>query len=239
MIQSGIPRYLQIADQLRRDIASSTYPLGDRLPSEANLSHQLGVNRQTLRRAIKILRQEGLLQLRRGQGFFVTKIPGPPENEERLQLDQTLQILDQQVQRETCQINAMVAEAYLARKLGIASGSTVIFWESLYRLNQQPVGLTRSYLPSQLLPGFMDYCVGCVPLASLLQEHYDYQLVCSYSRIAARLPRSSEADSLQVSLNTPLLTTTVIHTNQQGQVVEYQKNYFRSDRTRVVFRQDP
>lgn len=71
MTEATSPLYIQIADELRRNIEESIYQIGDQLPTEAELSARFGVNRHTIRRAIEVLRQEGLVRVDRGRGMFV------------------------------------------------------------------------------------------------------------------------------------------------------------------------
>lgn len=62
------------ADTLRARIRSGeNYAPGSKLPNENHLSLELGVSRTTLREAIRILVAEGLLQVQRGKGTFVTE----------------------------------------------------------------------------------------------------------------------------------------------------------------------
>lgn len=62
------------ADTLRKDITNTeTYAPGSKLPNENELSLELGVSRTTLREAIRILVAEGLLQVKRGKGTYVTQ----------------------------------------------------------------------------------------------------------------------------------------------------------------------
>ena len=62
------PRYQEIAEYLRRLVAASRP--GDRLPSEAELCERFGVSRMTVRQAVAVLANEGLLVRRRGEGTF-------------------------------------------------------------------------------------------------------------------------------------------------------------------------
>jgi GntR family transcriptional regulator len=62
----------QVAAEIRRAIADGEAGPGDRLPLARDLAAVLGVNRNTVLRALHILRDEGLLEFRRGYGIKVT-----------------------------------------------------------------------------------------------------------------------------------------------------------------------
>ena len=61
----------QVIDQLRELMASGEWPLGSRIPPEAELVTALGVGRNTVREAIRALSHSGLLEVRQGDGTFV------------------------------------------------------------------------------------------------------------------------------------------------------------------------
>ncbi|MCG5215440.1 GntR family transcriptional regulator [Streptosporangium sp. KLBMP 9127] len=63
--------YAQIADVLREQIASGHFPAGGALPSELALSGQFRVARTTVRRALAVLRDEGLIVTIRSKGHVV------------------------------------------------------------------------------------------------------------------------------------------------------------------------
>ena len=69
---SGIPITRQIVDQIRTQCASGTLAAGDRLPSVRELARQIAVNQNTILRAYERLTAEGILELRHGEGTFVT-----------------------------------------------------------------------------------------------------------------------------------------------------------------------
>jgi CheY-like chemotaxis protein len=73
--QPGL-RYVAIADDLRGLITSGRYAAGDRLPSQHELARQYGVSLTTLRAAIDLLEQNGLVQSEHGLGTFVTQPDG-------------------------------------------------------------------------------------------------------------------------------------------------------------------
>ncbi|WP_068921977.1 winged helix-turn-helix domain-containing protein [Planobispora rosea] len=72
--EGGAHLYIQISDLIRKRISSGGIPSGQALSSEAELCDEFGVARTTARRAIRILRDEGLVYVAQGEGTFV----GPP-----------------------------------------------------------------------------------------------------------------------------------------------------------------
>ena len=62
----------QVASDIRRAIADGEAKPGERLPSARDLAAVLGVNMNTVLRALRLLRNEGLLEFRRGHGITVT-----------------------------------------------------------------------------------------------------------------------------------------------------------------------
>ena len=66
----------QLANDLRQMILNKDLIPGDKLPNELVLTEQLNVSRSTVREAIKTLRSENILEVRRGLGTFVSATPG-------------------------------------------------------------------------------------------------------------------------------------------------------------------
>jgi GntR family transcriptional regulator len=69
------PLHDQVAAQIRRAIAEGEAGPGDRLPLAKDLAAVLGVNKNTVLRALHMLREEGLLEFRRGRGITVSGTP--------------------------------------------------------------------------------------------------------------------------------------------------------------------
>lgn len=65
------PLYQQIADVIRQRIKDGTYPPRRAIPSEAGLEEEFSVSRKTVRKAIELLKEEGVLESRMGRGTFV------------------------------------------------------------------------------------------------------------------------------------------------------------------------
>jgi DNA-binding transcriptional regulator YhcF (GntR family) len=67
--------YEQVAAEIRRAIAEGEAKPGERLPPARDLAAELGVNTNTVLRALRELRDEGLLEFRRGRGITVSGTP--------------------------------------------------------------------------------------------------------------------------------------------------------------------
>jgi GntR family transcriptional regulator len=65
----------QVAAEIRRAIADGEAKPGERLPPAKDLAAVLGVNTNTVLRSLRLLRDEGLLEFRRGRGISVTGTP--------------------------------------------------------------------------------------------------------------------------------------------------------------------
>ena len=74
---SDVPLFAQVAASVRADAAAGRLKPGDRLPSARDVAGALGVNLHTVLRAYQELRDEGLVDMRRGRGAVVTDAAAP------------------------------------------------------------------------------------------------------------------------------------------------------------------
>jgi len=70
-----VPLNEQVAARIRRAIADGEAGPGERLPLAKDIAAVLGVNKNTVLRALHLLREEGLLEFRRGRGITVVGTP--------------------------------------------------------------------------------------------------------------------------------------------------------------------
>lgn len=76
-MSSGAPLYEQVASSVRADIVAGRVSPGDRLPSARELAEALEINLHTVLRAYQQLRDEHLIDLRRGRGAVVSASAAP------------------------------------------------------------------------------------------------------------------------------------------------------------------
>jgi DNA-binding GntR family transcriptional regulator len=115
--------YGRIVAALSKDITSGRYPAGMRLPTQADLCTQFGASRNSVREALRQLREAGLIDSRQGSGARVERpkrrvyVHSVDSVEELLQWSQETQYVIEKV-------TMIRADAALARRLGCSVGRT-------------------------------------------------------------------------------------------------------------------
>lgn len=107
---TGRTLYLQIADDLRSQIASGALRKGDAIPSTAELKKQYGYSSTVVRKAVEVLRNEGLLIGQPGKAVYVQATPVDVENE-RASIDDLAKQVGE-LQSEIAQLRGAVEQLY-------------------------------------------------------------------------------------------------------------------------------
>jgi len=145
------PKYLRVLNTLRERIESGTYPPGGGLPSENQLAAEFAVSRNSVLKALGILRQDGWIESQQGVGHFVRgRMPagrGSPSYA-RTALD-----LDESAQVEMLQVGPILASSRIARLLHIPDGTPVYERRRRTLSDTGPVDLVTTYLPVEIAVG--------------------------------------------------------------------------------------
>ncbi|WFG44150.1 winged helix-turn-helix domain-containing protein [Pseudonocardia alni] len=108
---TGRPKYLQVADELRRAIRAGSYPVGSELPSTSQLTRTYEVSTTVVRAAVRELRQEGVVQGQPGKAVYVTAEPGEtPDDADRSDLAVRLRELEDRTSTALAALEARVTE---------------------------------------------------------------------------------------------------------------------------------
>ena len=234
MSQEALPLYLQIADELRQNIQESLFRVGDRLPTEAELSERFGVNRHTLRRAMEVLRQEGIVDVERGRGTFVVSAPITVPIGRRVRFNESLKAQSLQPQSQVLQVTEITADHQLAKQLEVSVGEPVVLYERLTLTDEVPLSIASSYFPSAHFPGLAAHCQTYRSISLMLQTEYGCDHIRQSTRLSARLARVPDARLLRMPATKPILLSESLNINQKGIVIEYGVTRFRGDRMELV-----
>ena len=134
-------RYEEIADHLRRLVASSSP--GDRLPSDAELCEHFGVSRMTARQAVQTLANERLLYRTRGQGTFVASRPVPRVLGSPLSFTDSMRSRGMSAASEILASGTVEPSAAEAKALGLPFGESALVLERLRLADGTPMAIER------------------------------------------------------------------------------------------------
>ena len=231
----GTTVHAQIEDWLAATIAAGELAPGDRLPTEHDLAAWLGVSRMTLRHALGELAQRGLVirAVGRHGGTFVA--------EPKLDQDvTTLAGFSEQLRRHGMVAGARVLAAgqvsagrAVAAALELSDGEPVFEVRRLRLADGRPMVLEHSWFPAALFPDML----GCRldgSLYELLEEKYGQRPNRARESFEPVIATVREAEALEVEERAPLMLVERTAYSRAGQPLEYAKDLFRGDRTRVV-----
>ncbi|HKI91938.1 MAG TPA: GntR family transcriptional regulator [Gaiellaceae bacterium] len=231
----GPPAHLQITDQLGEAIANGKLAPGDRLPPERELAAELGVSRMTVRQALGALESQGLLVRAqgRGGGTFVAR----PKLERDLG---TFSGLSEELRRQGVRAGARVlhsrqrvASTTVAAALELQRSEHVVEIERVRLADGEPFAIERSCFPAHRFADLLGLDLEG-SLYELLAEHWDAAPVRAVERLEPVLATEAEADALGVPRGAPLMLVERIAYDAAGAPVEFARDRFRGDRTRIV-----
>jgi GntR family transcriptional regulator len=231
----GTTVHAQIEDWLAGAIAAGELAPGDRLPTEHDLAAWLGVSRMTLRHALGELVQRGLVirTVGRHGGTFVA--------EPKLDQDvTTLAGFSEQLRRHGMVAGARVlaagqipASATVAKALGLAQADPVLEVRRIRLADGRPMVLEHSLFPAALFPGMLD-CRLDGSLYELLEDKYGQRPHRARETFEPVIASVREAEALEVDEGAPLMLVRRTAYSAAGLPLEYARDLFRGDRTRVV-----
>jgi len=210
-------RYQQIADRLRDQIEAGVYGPGERLPSEPDLVEEYQASRNTVRLAIALLTNQGLVVTRQGLGTFVQQPTRPftallsrvnlPLDEKHV--DTALPVVGAAAkQPETAKLSVETAEAStsVAASLDIKQGDPVVIRRSQRYLGEVPWLLISSFFPMDLASGTALEQAGLIAEGSVkLLADLGYPQVGFRDEIGARMPDSREFEFFGLTTGTPVI----------------------------------
>ncbi len=231
----GVTVHGQIEDWLADAIAAGRLATGDRLPTEQDLAAWLGVSRMTLRHALAELAQRGLVRraVGRSGGTFVAE----PKVEQDLTV---LAGFSEQLRRHGLVAGARVlaateikASPAASAALKIGVGAPVYEVRRLRLAGGQPILIEHSLFPAERCPGLLGYRLDG-SLYELLEQKYGERPHRAKESLEPVCAGAREAEALGVAEGAPLMLVERTAYSRAGRPLEFARDLFRGDRTRVV-----
>ena len=224
---SPIPLYFQVAQHLEHMIESGELPMGTRLENEIDLADQLGLSRQTMRRAIEYLVGRGLLLRKRGIGTQVVQAK-VTRDVELTSLYDDLAKTGRNPSTTVVSFGTEPAPDALAAELGLAAGTPVYVFERLRFAGAEPLALMRNHVPEHLMR-LSAADLEAQGLYNLFRANGIIMRIAKQS-IGARTATAAEARALGERKGAPLLTMERSAYDEQGRAVEHGRHVYRASR---------
>ncbi len=154
MVRDGQPLYRQLADDLRQRIFQEEFAVGGSIPTEAQLSREYRASRITVRHALDLLKQEGLLHREQGRGSFVRARAiaiGP-----RRLTSFTEELKDRGLRHSSDLVGVAVVAAPAENPIDLGGREEFTRIERVRRADGRAIAHQVTYLPLELSTGIED-----------------------------------------------------------------------------------
>jgi GntR family transcriptional regulator len=238
--------YQDILDELQAAIVDGRLKAGARLPSENELAERFGTSRPTVRRAIALLKAQGLVDTEQGRGVFVRSKPHvrlllSGENFRRhrragvsgfnAQAGEQGQVAEQRL----VEVGWVSASDDVAARLDVDPESRVVVRRRLFLVNDAPVALCDSYYPSSVADGTALAVAERIPGGTygLIEDESGpiaRRLERSIDDLECRMPSRDEADALDLAPGVPVVRVLRTVYDSSGGAVEVQETVAAADK---------
>jgi GntR family transcriptional regulator len=218
-------RYQEIADELRQMAVES--PAGSVLPSEAEMSRQFDASRVTIRRALELVRDEGLIAARQGFGWFVATEPVRQSLQSLGTIESEVEGVGKLSERKIEEFAYEPAPDRVKRVLAV---DQVLRVKRVNLADGEPFAVVTVWCPAELGANLSRRDVERRPFYELL----DVELRGATQTIAADLVDADDAVLLGVPVGSPVLRCQRTTTDRHGDPVLVSEHVFPAHRTEFV-----
>lgn len=207
--------------------------VGSAIPSERQLSVDLGVSRLTVRAALDELVREGYLVRRRGAGTFVRE----PKIAQELTLTSFSEDMRQRGMRpgsRTLSLERKLAGAYLGRCLHVSPSERIVVVKRLRLADEETMAIETLHVPESLVPGLTREDFDDASFYDLLTGRYGVEIAGGVQTIEPTVTNEEESEALGVPLHSPAFQFERTTRSSANEIVEFVRSIYRGDRYRLV-----
>ena len=227
------PLYQQIKGLILQSLQAGEWRPGELIPSEMELAARFKVSQGTVRKAIDELAAENLVMRRQGKGTFVATHTAQQVQYRFLKLHPDVGNLEGEgrAQRSILECKRVRAPAEIARMLSLRSGDTVVQVRRVLAFSGIPTILEDIWLPGHAFKGLtaeqMINYKG--PTYAMFESDFGVRMVRAEEKLRAVLPDEAQAQLLNVSTQTPLLSVERIAYTYNDIPMELRRGIYRTD----------
>jgi GntR family transcriptional regulator len=206
--------------------------VGNAIPSERQLSADLGVSRLTVRAALDDLAREGYLVRRRGSGTYV--------QQPKISQELTITSFSEDMRRrgmvpgsKTLSMETILAGARLGRSLQVSPSEPILVIKRLRLADRETMAIETLHLPEKLVPGLTAKDLSG-SFYELLAGRYGIHIASGTQAIEPTVTNEEESAALGVPLHSPAFLFERTSLDQHDRTVEFVHSVYRGDRYRIV-----
>jgi GntR family transcriptional regulator len=207
--------------------------VGSAIPSERQLSADLGVSRLTVRAALDDLVREGYLVRRRGSGTFV----GEPKIAQQLTMTSFTDDMRKRGMKpssRTLSLETIMAGAYLGRCLHVSPSEPVVVAKRLRLADSETMAIETLHVRESLVPALTARDLETTSFYELLEGRYGIEIVGGIQTIEPTVTNEEESTALGVPIHSPAFQFERTTRAESGEIVEFVRSIYRGDRYRLV-----
>ena len=235
---SGVPKYLQIRESIRRLIEEGHFREKEVLPAEREFCETFGVSRMTVRHAIDELVREGLLERRTGNGTFVRSLKLAGGVRASQGFSDEVALTGKTTHTEVLSKEVVQAPRYVASKLALPDDRTeVVEIVRLRFVDEHPISHQTSYLPYDLCRPIMEDDLREESLYHYLTENLSVEIVGGSETIQAVMVEERISSLLEVAAGSPcFLVCRELVSGAGERKIEYVETVLRGDKFMFINR---
>ncbi len=206
------PKYKEIYEMLKNDIFNSVYLRNELFPTESELMKKYKVSRTTIRNALKMLHDDGLIDSRRGFGTVVTSIKYPEQQiylssvTNITNIDFSFNIKDiKEKNSSEAIIDIIPATEVVAEALEVPFGTKIYRIRWLRSVNGITYSFVTHHVRMDIAPDMENRIGSIVSLYSFLYQEYGIEFTEGTEKIQALCASFIEARFLEVEVGKPLI----------------------------------
>ena len=227
------PLYQQIKGLILQSLQQGEWKPGEAIPSEMELAARFRVSQGTVRKAIDDLAAENLVMRRQGKGTFVATHAEQQVQYRFLTLlpDTGDARVEGPAQRTVIDCRRVRASADVARALALRSGDAVMQAKRILSFAGVPTILEDIWLPGQAFKGLTAEQLANYqgPTYAMFELDFGVRMVRAQEKIRAVLPDAEQAQLLQITANTPLLSVERIAYTYNDVPMELRRGLYLTD----------
>jgi|SRR5690625_465778 len=220
---NSIPLHIQLKKKIEEKIIKGIYTY--QIPSERELMDEYYVSRSTVRKSIARLVDEGILEIRRGRGTFVSV---KPINDWLGNLSSTNEtIVNMGMEPGAKLIKAKIVK--ISEKTPIIELKEAYYFERVRFANHIPIGIERHYYPVEIGEQLIQFDLNKEAFYDLLEREIGVKLFEAKQALYAVDASKKNADLLNIPTNSNLLNAKRKLTDINGKFIEYEDALYRAD----------